>query len=420
VTLVRTCCCQGCFANDDCPVPYTGLGDFTYEATVDTGAIAGNFALQAITDIRVNPRLDPNPCYASNTVRDKCCITGSSCTPPVDTLVEKYFDRMMVPEVLIERTNYPCYTVVSSPKSIPGLVLEKKCSADRTVEGRGCYDVGDECSELFPDCYQGPQPNYYTELGAVQGAYAADSNGQACGDYTMDFTNGVDFGALTVGSGTIRMRRNAQSTFSTQVISGSGLTNISYWHRANICDSTSPTECGPCTQNQGTAGQRCSEGRCCCRSVLQFTFEVKRAYSNWVVAWNSVANAFTFTPGTVQYWTQTVRCTYEGPVDERLYVVTGTSALRTFTLLNATIFEDTFNLGPGTDARQWTLDYCPYEVSGAPGTVSGGGSVAPTSIVDDECELCVPASPPVPGVLSMEQAERLGIKRLITVTRTTP
>jgi hypothetical protein len=401
-------------------VPYTGLGDFTYEATVDTGAIAGNFALQAITDIRVNPRLDPNPCYASNTVRDKCCITGSSCTPPVDTLVDKYFDRMMVPEVLIERTNYPCYTVVSSPKSIPGLVLEKKCSADRTVEGRGCYDVGDECSELFPDCYQGPQPNYYTELGAVQGAYAADSNGQACGDYTMDFTNGVDFGALTVGSGTIRMRRNAQSTFSTQVISGTGLTNISYWHRANICDSTDPTECGPCTQNQGNAGQRCSEGRCCCRSVLQFTFEVKRAYSNWVVAWNSVANAFTFTPGAVQYWIQTVRCIYEGPVDERLYLVTGTSAQRTFTLLNATIFEDTFNQGPGTDARQWTLDFCPYEVSGAPGTVSGGGGVAPTSIVDDECELCVPASPPVPGVLSMEQAERLGIKRLITVTRTTP
>jgi hypothetical protein len=401
-------------------VPYTGLGDFTYQATVDTGAIAGNFALQAITDIRVNPRLDPNPCYASNTVRDKCCITGSSCTPPVDTLVEKYFDRMMVPEVLIERTNYPCYTVISSPKAFPGLVLEKKCSADRTVEGRGCYDVGDECSELFPDCYQGPQPNYYTELSAVQGAYAADSNGQACGDYTMDFTNGVDFGALTVGSGTIRMRRNAQSTFSTQVISGTGLTNISYWHRANICDSTSPTECGPCTQNQGNAGQRCSEGRCCCRSVLQFTFEVKRAYSYWVVAWNSVANAFTFTPGTVQYWTQTVRCIYEGPVDERLYVVTGTSAQRTFTLLNATIFEDTFNLGPGTDARQWTLDFCPYEVSGLPGTVSGGGIVAPTSIVDDECELCVPASPPVPGVLSMEQAERLGIKRVITVTRTTP
>jgi hypothetical protein len=334
--------------------------------------------------------------------------------------VDKYFDRMMVPEVLIERTNYPCYTVISSPKAIPGLVLEKKCSADRTVEGRGCYDVGDECSELFPDCYQGPQPNYYTELGAVQGAYAADSNGQACGDYTMDFTNGVDFGALTVGSGTIRMRRNAQSTFSTQVISGTGLTNISYWHRANICDSTDPTECGPCTQNQGNAGQRCSEGRCCCRSVLQFTFEVKRAYSNWVVAWNSVANAFTFTPGAVQYWIQTVRCIYEGPVDERLYLVTGTSAQRTFTLLNATIFEDTFNQGPGTDARQWTLDFCPYEVSGAPGTVSGGGGVAPTSIVDDECELCVPASPPVPGVLSMEQAERLGIKRLITVTRTTP
>ena len=419
MTLVRTCCCQGCFANDDCPVPYTGLGDFTYEATVDTGAIAGNFALQAITDIQVNPRLDPNPCYVFGYRRDKCCVTGQDCTYPFDTFVEKYFDRMMVPEVLIERTNYPCYTVVSSPKSIPGIVVEKKCSADRTIMLSGCEDVGDNCADLFPDCYQGPAPNYNTELVEFPSSYAGDSNGQLCGDYTIDFTNGVDFGALTVGSGTIRMRRNAQSTFSTQVISGSGLTNISYWHRANICDSTDPTECGPCTQNQGTAGQRCSEGRCCCRSVLQFTFEVKRAWAPWVVAWNSVANAFTFTPGITAYWIQRVRCTYEGPVDERLYVVTGTSALRTFTLLNATIFEDSFNPGPGMEAEAWTLDYCPAQLSGLPGTVSGA-FFPPTSFVDDECEPCVAASPPVPGVLSMEQAELLGIKRLITVTRTTP
>jgi len=419
VTLVRTCCCQGCFANDDCPVPYTGLGDFTYEATVDTGAIAGNFALQAITDIQVNPRLDPNPCYVFGYRRDKCCVTGQDCTYPFDTFVEKYFDRMMVPEVLIERTNYPCYTVVSSPKSIPGIVVEKKCSADRTIMLSGCEDVGDNCADLFPDCYQGPAPNYNTELVEFPSSYAGDSNGQLCGDYTIDFTNGVDFGALTVGSGTIRMRRNAQSTFSTQVISGSGLTNISYWHRANICDSTDPTECGPCTQNQGTAGQRCSEGRCCCRSVLQFTFEVKRAWAPWVVAWNSVANAFTFTPGITAYWIQRVRCTYEGPVDERLYVVTGTSALRTFTLLNATIFEDSFNPGPGMEAEAWTLDYCPAQLSGLPGTVSGA-YFPPTSFVDDECEPCVSASPPTPAVLSMEQAELLGIKRLITVTRTTP
>lgn len=419
MTIRRTCCCQGCFANDDCPVPYTGLGDFTYEATVDTGAIAGNFALQAITDIQVNPRLDPNPCYVFGYRRDKCCVTGQDCTYPSDTLVEKYFDRMMVPEVLIERTNYPCYTVVSSPKAIPGLLLEKKCSADRTILLSGCEDVGDNCSDLFPDCYQGPAPNYNTQLVDFPSSYAADSNGQLCGDYTMDFTNGVHFGALTVGSGTIRMRRNAQSTFSTQVISGTGLTNISYWHRANICDSTDPTECGPCTQNQGNAGASCSEGRCCCRSVLQFTFEVKRAWAPWVVAWNSVANAFTFTPGTTAYWIQRVRCTYEGPVDERLYVVTGTSALRTFTLLNATIFEDSFNPGPGMEAEAWTLDYCPAQLSGLPGTVSGA-YFPPTSFVDDECEPCVAASPPVPAVLSMEQAERLGIKRLITVTRTTP
>ncbi len=419
MTLVRTCCCQGCFANDDCPVPYTGLGDFTYEATVDTGTIAGNFALQAITDIQVNSRLDPNPCYVFGFRRDKCCVTGPGCTYPVDTLVEKYFDRMMVPEVLIERTNYPCYTVVSSPKAIPGFVIEKKCSVDRTIMLSGCDDVGDYCSDLFPGCYQGPAPNRNTQLVDFPSGYALDSNNQLCGDYTMDFTNGVDFGALTVGSGTIRIRRNAQSTFSTQVISGTGLTAISYLHRANICDSTSPQDCGPCTQN---AGSNCSEGRCCCRSVLQFTFEVKRAYSSWVVAWNSGFNAFTFTPGLVQYWTQTVRCTYEGPVDERLYVVTGTSAVRTFTLLNVQIFNDGANPGPGMDARQWVLDRCPYDVNGLPGTVSGGGSVGPTSIVDDECAPCVAAipSPPTPAVLSMEQAERLGIKRLITVTRTTP
>jgi hypothetical protein len=74
------------------------------------------------------------------------------------------------------------------------------------------------------------------------------------------------------------------------------------------------------------------------------------------------------------------------------------------------------------DARQWTLDYCPADLSTLPGTVTGGGSVGPTSFVDDECEPCVSAipSPPTPAVLSMEQAERLGIKRVIIVTRTTP
>jgi hypothetical protein len=110
-------------------------------------------------------------------------------------------------------------------------------------------------------------------------------------------------------------------------------------------------------------------------------------------------------------------------VDERLYIVTGTSALRTFTLLAAYIFDNT--PGPFRGVKAVYNDYCPWDTFGDPlstgiGRSFGPVGLSPTSFVDDDCEPCVSASPPTPAVLSMEQAERLGIKRLITVTRTTP
>jgi hypothetical protein len=137
--------------------------------------------------------------------------------------------------------------------------------------------------------------------------------------------------------------------------------------------------------------------------------------------WNSFTHDFDRTQGSPYNWTQSVVCIYEGPVDERLYLVTGTSAVRTFTLLAAYIFDDT--TGPYRDVATVFNDYCPYDADpslNGVGTSIGPSGISPTSFVDDECEPCVSANPPTPAVLSMEQAERLGIKRLITVTRTTP
>ncbi len=423
MTLLRTCCCEGCFANDDCPVPYTGLGDFTYTADVDTGAIAGNFRTAAITDIRINPVLDPVAGYAFAYVRDKCCFTGLDCTGPTDVFSEKYFDHMGIPEVVNERTNYPCYTVITSPKALPAVVYQKRCTAPRRVEGKGCFDVGDNCADLFPDCYQGPAPNYLTDLQVYESPYALMPDSSPAGDWTADVEPAVDFGALTVGSGQLLIRRNSQSTFQVTLSSGSNVNTMSYRHRENICDGPA-TDCGPCTQPVGgSGGIPCSAGRCCCRSTLRFTFTVRRVVYPITYVWNSFTHEFDRTQGSPYNWTQSVVCIYEGPVDERLYLVTGTSALRTFTLLAAFIFDDT--PGPSVALQAYSNDYCPWDTFGDPlatgvGTSVGPSDVLPTTVVDDECAPCVAASPPTPAVLSMEQAERLGIKRLITVTRTTP
>ncbi len=418
MTLARTCCCEGCTENDSCPVFHTGLGDFTYQITVDQETVAGNFALQAVTDVRTTAMVGPDNCYAFGYIADKCCFTGPNCEGPNSYLVEKYFNRMLVPEVIYERTNFPCYTVISSGKAFPGVVVQKRCSVDRTVEGKACFDVGTSCADLFPGCYQGPAPNYLTELGPYKSAYAGDPNNQLCGDFYADFYNPVTFEQLTVGSGTIRARRNGSTAFLSDVISGSGITEPSYLHRVNICQSTNPFACGPCTISASNVA--CYDGRCCCRSLFSYNFEVKRAYRINSFAWNSAAATFTLVPSPILYWTQTVRVVYEGPVDERLYGVTGTSAVRTFTLLSATIF-DTIDSGPSPTVTLTNLDFCAYDLLGLPGTFGNGFTDLTGTFVDDECVPCVPPTPEVPNrKLSLEQAERLGMKRSIIVTRVTP
>lgn len=420
MTLVRTCCCQGCFDNDDCPVAYTGLGDFTYQAVLDTAQVVGNFALEAVTGITANPVLAASACYAFGFDRDKCCVTGASCTYPTDTLVEKYFDQMLPAEISIEKANFPCYTVVRRDTQIPGYIYKKRCATAKFVNYRQCVDVGTDCATLFPDCYQGPAPNYNTDLQTFSSAYALNvTNSQTCGDYSLDFVRGVEFGALTVGVGTMRMRRNGQSTFTSDLTTGSGVTNLLYYHRTNICPGP-VSDCGPCTQPPGAnGGSPCSAGRCCCRSLVQFTFSVNRVWYPLTYQWNAATNDFDEVQGTAFNWTQTVRCIYEGPVDPRLYGITGTSSIRTFTLLSATIFDSTsFSM----KTRQWVNDYCPWELNGLSGTSVGPAEISATTVIDDDCEPCQSAVPVpyAPAVLSLEQAENLGIKRLLTVTRITP
>jgi len=420
--LTRSCCCGGCFDINDCPLAYGMLGDFTYTADIDTGLIVGNLALSAVTTITANPVLAPSACYASLITTDKCCVSGINCTYPTPGFEESYFDMMLPAELFIETTNYPCYTVIRRDTQIPAIIYKKRCTTPKQVTGKACQDTYPiDCSQVLPSCYQGPAPNYLTQLVTVTSSYALTTNSSTlCGDWSAEFGRGVEFGDLTVGSGTLRMRRNAQSTFAVDVLSGTGLTDLSYWHRANICTSGPSSACGPCTPTPGGTSQRCSDGRCCCRSVLQFTFSIERVWYPLTYVWSGFTADFNETQGAAQHWRQTVRCVYEGPVDERLYRVTGTSSIRTFTLLNATVYESAVDPGPGTNMLQFTNDYCPWDVYGSPGTSVGPTGLGTTTVVNDDCEPCLSAVPPTPAVLSLEQAEKLGIQRLLTVTRTTP
>lgn len=417
MTLVRTCCCQGCFANDDCPVPYTGLGDFTYTASIDTAAIAGNFSLSAITDIQINPQVAVNAGYSFAYDYPYCCDVSPGCTnSPAASFVEKYWDRMVQAIVTAEQTNFPCYTVFTSAKQFPLVVHSQRCTDNKRITFNGCSNPpacacpagGDsQDSTWYALLINPPPPGYSLQAG----------------DWSADVETAVDFGAFTVGSGQLLIRRDSQSTFQVTLSSGSNVNTMSYRHRENICVGPA-TDCGPCTQPVGgNGGIPCSAGRCCCRSTLRFTFTVTRVYYPISYVWNSFTHQFDRTQGPPANWTQSVVCIYEGPVDERLYIVTGTSALRTFTLLAAYIFDNT--PGPFRGVKAVYNDYCPWDTFGDPlstgiGKSFGPVSLSPTSFVDDDCEPCVSASPPTPAVLSMEQAERLGIKRLITVTRTTP
>jgi hypothetical protein len=137
--------------------------------------------------------------------------------------------------------------------------------------------------------------------------------------------------------------------------------------------------------------------------------------------WSAVANGFVPSVGPTLYENQTLRLIYEGPVDERLYRVTGAATQRTFTLLRGSI-SGTFNLDAPNGFDVQTLNYCPFDVNGLPGQL--GGSTTTTTVnvttINDECEPCETVPGPTPDWLSMEALEAHGIVRNIIVTRQTP
>lgn len=420
--LLSACCCGGCFDNDDCPVAFGLLGDYTYDVAVDTSGILGTFHTAAITDISVMPNVDAQACYASVQVKDFCCAQPPGCDIPSEYTADSYFDQMVMPTVTSQQTNAPCYVMFRRDSQIPGLVIKKRCTANKTVNGKNCDDTYPvSCSDLYPDCYQGPAPNYLTNPITVQSSYAGRvDDSTLCGDHVFQFDRGVNFGGLIVGSGALRFQRNAQTTFTGSQIVGTGLTNLAYRHRTNICNAADTSDCGPCTYNLGNASARCADGRCCCRSVLDITISVERTWNSISYTWNAVTMDFDQVLGFPQTHAQRIRCVYEGPVDPALYGVAGSSATRSFKLLHASISEALGSSFFGHQTRRWVNDYCPNDVFGSAGTSSGPTQLSATTIVDDECDPCVAADPPVPALLTAEQAAALGIPDTVDVVRITP
>lgn len=422
--LTRSCCCQGCFEVDSCPLAYSGLGDFTYTTTIDIGQLVGTFVSVAMTSITPHLVLEPQACYMYAFSRDKCCFTGPDCTFGTDTLEEQYWDVMGLQSVDVERTFFPCFGVIRRPDVLPRLVKRIRCSIGKQFNYKTClYTWPVDCSELFPDCYQGPAPNYLTQLGTETTPYALRvDNSASCGDVSYSFEDMYEFGNLIKGGGDLLIRRNSQTTFTVTQTSGTGLSGLTYFHRANICPGATQASCGPCTLG-GNGGTPCAEGRCCCRSLLEVQISVQREYRLKSFAWSSAANDFIETLGPLQLETQILRLIYEGPVDERLYRVVGTAAQRTFTLLRGSI-SGTFNLDAGLGIDVAVLNYCPRDLYGQPGVLFSNGETAGTtindSVINDECQPCQSVTPPSPNWLSMEQLEALGISRTIIVTRQTP
>lgn len=418
--LTRSCCCGGCFEVDDCPLPYGGLGDFTYTTTVDINAVAGTFSKYVYDSINVNLNLDPVQCYAYAYDRDECCPTGTppNCVYPSDTFVEKYWQVMRVESVDTVRRYLPCLRVVSSAKSLPQLVMTVRCTDDKRITAQQCVAPGPVCPS---PCAEGLD---WGALVSFQSQYAGriGTTSGLCGEVSVDLEPRFTFGALTKSGGQFTIKRNSLTTFDAVQTGGTGPTGMVYLHRANICPGGQQSDCGPCTLG-GNGGDPCGTGRCCCRSYLQVTLEIKREYQLNGYAWNSTFNVFLPTLGPVQYETQLLTLVYEGPVDERLYRNVATAAQRTFTLLSGTV-TGSFNLdAPPLGLNTITLDYCTFDVYG-PGVPPVGPNTGSTqqnfTDVSDECEPCQVNTPPIPDALSMEQLERLGIARTIIVTRQTP
>lgn len=420
--LTRSCCCGGCFDIDDCPLAYGSLGDFTYTTTIDIGQVAGTFANYAYTALTDNPTIETSACYAFGNQRDKCCVTGPSCTAPTDTLVDKYFDVMALTSINVERTYFSCFYVVRRPESLPRIVKTVRCGIPKTVTNVACNDTYPvQCSDLFPDCYQGPSPNYLTQLYSYESSYALRlSDSQLCGDLNYVIEDKYEFDPLVKGGGDVRMRRNGQTTFTVDQTSGTGLSNLTYLHRTNICPGGTTSECGPCTLS-GIGGTPCAAGRCCCRSYLDVSIAIRRPYRLISYVWSAPANGFVQSVGPTLYEDQTLRLIYEGPVDERLYRTTGSATQRTFTLLTGSI-TGTFALDAPNGFDVTTLNYCPFDVNGLPGQLSGSTTTTTvnTTTINDECQPCLVVAGPTPDWLPLEALEAHGILRTIIVTRTTP
>jgi hypothetical protein len=394
------------------------LGDFTYTTDININQLAGTFAEYVYTSINANINLDPEQCYTYAFTTDFCCPTGSfpNCIFPTITFVEQYFQVMRLESLDVVRTKFPCLFVVKSAKALPWLVKTVRCTDPKVIDYKTC-EPGPNCG--CPGCGCGET---LSVLADAQSPYAGRPNNALCGEVTFDLKPKYTFGALTKSGGQFEIKRNSQNTFVATQTAGTGPTSMIYYHRANICPGATQASCGPCTLG-GNGGTPCAVGRCCCRSYLQVTLEVKRAYQLNDYVWNNSTNSFNQTVGAVQYETQQLVLIYEGPVDERLYRVTGTASQRTFTLLSGAV-TGTFNFNAtalGFSAIQ--LDYCPFDVYGAPGQ-TGGSSTGGTSInvtnVTDECQPCDVNTPPTPNFLSMEQLEAHGIARTIIVTRQTP
>jgi hypothetical protein len=402
----RSCCCGGCFAIDDCPLPFAYEGDFTYELEVSNNEVDGTFAQSRVKRFSIQDNFVA--CYPI-TVESIGSFTCPSNYPDCDNggilyRTDTYaFTGMLPPTVISQIEQFPCWTTCPEGPGV-NVTCRKVCPQDRwsklyTFDNNNCVPCPGDCGISFLDCDIVPENYIYANY---------TDGGAPCGDYEVRVDPAGVMGDLFKAAAKVRFKRVAQSQFVGEVISGEGVEPISYSHRTNICHNEPDEDCGLCTL--GGAVLPCITGVCCCRAYISFNWRISRPVSYYGWAFNGAIGDYVYTLTAVPDCVQEVRLYYEGPVDVNLYNTSSPlQSVREFRLMAGRITQ--VQGQPITN----TVGFYGHDACGNPVTFG----IPPSSdgeTINYDCEPC--SDSPITGqTLTAEQLVTLGINQTINVSR---
>lgn len=409
----RACCCGGCFANDSCPLPFAYPGDFIYELEIANDDVDGTFAQSRVLEFGI--KSDDVQCLPMTweSIGGYVCPTNypdcdnGGVIPRTDTWE---FTGQLPPRVIMTVEQHPCY--VTCPEG-PGVnvTARKRCPASKwskvwEFDYSNCSNCPGPCGISFLDCA-------IVENNFIYATYY--DGGPPCGDYEARVDPAGVMGALSRGKGKVQFSRVGQTQFDGALISGAGVSEFVYLHRANICYGESADDCGDCSYAHGFLP--CIQGVCCCRAVLSFKWEISRPISYYAWAYDGSIGDYVYQLQAAPDCVQQVQLYYEGPVDSNLYGVAGSPTVREFRLLAGKIIQASGQ--PITNSiGLFGHDACLPDLFPGMGytVVNGLPPVAEGTTINYSCTPCKDELVG-PDLLTAPQLVALGINETINISR---